>query len=356
MSTPQDPYGRSQPDQSPYGRQPPPGGSPGQPQYDQPQYGEPQHGQPHYSEPQFGQSQYGEPQHGQPQYGQPQYGQPQYGEQPGQPQYGQPQYGQPQYDQPQYGRPPEGQPQPGGPQQPQYGQPPYGQPTYGQPQHGQPQPGEPYGGPAQGQPAYGQPPYGGAPYGPQGGAPYPGPGGSPYGAAQPAGVVVGKLSAIVPVIYWVIAGISVLIMISAFLPWVSAAGKSYSGMSGNDHASDGVITLILALIAGAVAVAAVFLARQPLLGLAAGVVAVLAGLVVAIIGFSDISDVNSASDQLNNIPSSIPGMPPGFQINVPDLDLSVGIGLWFTVILGVVLIVAGVLAAIPGFGALTTRH
>ncbi|QRY63833.1 hypothetical protein JVX90_06395 [Gordonia sp. PDNC005] len=256
----------------------------------------PEHGgAPQYGTPQYGAPQYGAPQQGQqPQYGAPQ--QPQYGA-PQQPQYGQPQYGDPQYGQAQYGQG----------QAPQYGQP--QQPQYDQQQ-------------AQTAAQYGQQPYGAAQYGQQ----YP-----PLAAGMGAGLSQKVVTAL-----WGVVGAAVVVIIAAFLPWVSISGFVNDSASGVGDGKDGVITLILGLIAGAVAGAAVFLtAKQAALPLAAGATAVVTGIISVLVAIVDIADVSDAANDFNSGSTS----PFGTSF---DVEAHVGFGLWLTLVAGLALVAAGV--------------
>ncbi|GAC68967.1 DUF5336 domain-containing protein [Gordonia soli] len=279
----------TQPD--PYNRPGQPAPPPGAPGYGQPQ-GPPQSQQPgapnygaqpgQHSQP--GQSQPGQAQPGQPQYGAPGYGSPQYG-QPGQPPTSGGAHGTPGQGAPGYGAPAQGDP--------------YGANHYGQ------APGSPYGTPAYGQPGQ-QQPYGAA---------------SGFGA--PAGVT-GPVSSIVGIISWAIVGISVLVLISAFLPWVTGP-VTVNGVGTSDTgATDGIITLVLALIAGGVAAASAIIRKQSVLHLIAGIVAIVAGLIVIAIAAVDISDVG----------------------DIEFFGFKVGIGLWLTLVFGILLTIAGIAAVV----------
>ncbi|GAC79854.1 hypothetical protein SAMN04488550_1890 [Gordonia malaquae] len=254
------------------------------------------------------------PEHG----GAPQYGAPQYGA----PQYGAPQQGQ----QPQYGAPQ--QPQYGAPQQPQqYGQQQYGDPQYGQGQSGQAQAGQ-YGQPQYDQQAqYGQQPYAQQPYG---AAQY----GQQY-APQNAGMGVGLSQKVVTAL-WGVVGAAVVVIIAAFLPWVTISGFVNDSASGVGDGKDGVITLILGLIAAGVAGAAVFLtAKQAALPLAAGVTAVLAGVISVLVAIVDIADVSDAANDINSGSTS----PFGTSF---DIEAHVGFGLWLTLVAALALVATGV--------------
>lgn len=104
------------------------------------------------------------------------------------------------------------------------------------------------------------------------------------------------------------AGI-VLVILGAIGPWVKVADISEGGLD-----ADGVITLILGLIAAAFVVLA-FRKRAAPNMFAIGIPAVL----IVVIAIADISDVNGAD------------------LGVPGLDASVGWGLWLTLVGGIVL-------------------
>lgn len=211
-------------------------------------------------------------------------------------------------------------PQPGhapppapGPQQ--YGAPApggYGQQLPGQPWY-QPQPERAqYPGVAQ-DPQSGQ--FRGSPQlGSQYGAP---PGVPQFGAASPGygGPAAEKpLSSAVTVISWVSVGLCVLIVVAANLPWVTLGALN---VAGTDDGRDGWITLGIAVIVGIVAAVSALIRKPSGIHLAAGILAVIGGLLVAGIGMIDIADVN-------------------------EKGFGVGSGLTLTLILGILLLVAGI--------------
>ena len=220
---------------------------------------------------------------GQPQFGaQPQQGQQApFGQQPGQPQYGTaPQQGQQaQQGQPQFGA----QPQQGQPQQPPFGQPgQQGQPQFGaQPQQGQQ---APFGQPGQQQ--YGQPGY--APAGQSAGQQF-GAAAQQFGAAansafnqfQTAVVAeTGKVSGrSVRATYSLIgiAASAVLILVSMFLPFVSAYGYSASMFEAKGGYSAFHLIMLMAVVGLG---AAYWFTNQKWAYLSAGIGA----LVVALLG------------------------------------------------------------------------
>ncbi|GAA5155284.1 hypothetical protein GCM10023340_40170 [Nocardioides marinquilinus] len=184
---------------------------------------------------------------------------------------------------------------------------PYGQPGP-PPQYGQPsQPGQP------GQPGqpnqYGQPP----PYG----QPGHGPGGPSPATVSSAGRLPG----------WVVVGSAALVCLSAFLPWVTLGGESFSGIGGDDvgGAKDGVITLALGIVALLAGLGRALVKRSGGLQVTCSIVALLMGLLVALVAVIDIADVSDLGDVL---------------------DVGVGIGLWLTLVGGIVLAVGGVWALV----------
>ncbi|MFT4087421.1 MAG: hypothetical protein QM658_09755 [Gordonia sp. (in: high G+C Gram-positive bacteria)] len=251
-----------------------------------------------------------------------------------------------------------GAPQHGAPAQaPQYGAPAQA-PQYGghaqAPQQGAPAQGPQYGAP-QGQPGYaGQQPnqFGTPQSGP--GAPAPGaqlPGAPMPGAPRPGAndqvravqdnlaqfgqSVLGDsadssgrlnpmdFSARPVLLLWGMAGAAVLVVISAFLPWITIGSFTYSGIS-----RDGSLTLICALVAGVAAVGSLFASsvhpKVPLIGsgIAAGM-----GAIISLIGVIDVLDVGSTSNALGGA-------------------VGVGIGLWTTLLFGLVLLALSVVSVI----------
>jgi len=128
--------------------------------------------------------------------------------------------------------------------------------------------------------------------------------------------------------------------IAAFLPWVvsEAAGVKVtvtglgtvsvdssldiSDFDSDREAKDGVLTLIAAIIVAVFALVSVAVAKVSPIHLVSGIVTLLGGLGIALIGIIDVADVN---DQ-----------PTTFA------DVSVGYGLWATLVLGIFLVVLGI--------------
>ncbi|WOC14486.1 hypothetical protein MP11Mi_36080 [Gordonia sp. MP11Mi] len=183
----------------------------------------------------------------------------------------------------------------------------------------------------------GQNPYGGPPRQYPGQAQYPGhaqqPQSPPAGGAASFGEIGKKYTdlakanttvnpKLVPYL-WATVVVALVVFVSAFLPWVSFTGGSVSGTQGGD----GTLTLILALIAGALAAVAIFLtAKQQLLPRAAGIAATVVGVLITVIAIIDIADVGNS--QVN-----------GFGL---VFDFSVGFGLWLTLVGGLALIGLGI--------------
>ena len=110
------------------------------------------------------------------------------------------------------------------------------------------------------------------------------------------------------------AGIALLVL-GALGPWVTTTGFSESGLN-----SDGIITLILGLIAGGF----LFLAHRRKTApsrIAIGIIAILC-LAIAIIDINNVNDTD---------------------LGVPGFEASVGWGLWVTAAGSVVLAVSAVL-------------
>lgn len=127
--------------------------------------------------------------------------------------------------------------------------------------------------------------------------------------------------------------LGVLTFIAAFLPWASIsidmAGFSQSeSVSGTGDGNDGVLTLLLGLIAGGFGVAYVL---KGILGKVAAIVSAVAGAIITLIAIIDIADISDAG-----------GAFEGFG----GLDVSVGIGLWLTLLFGIGFIAAGALSLI----------
>ncbi|GAA3959497.1 hypothetical protein [Gordonia caeni] len=269
---------------------------------------------------------------GYPQQGYPQQGYPQQGgyppQQPGYPQQGYPQQGYPQQD---YGQP--GHQQPGPSHQAPHGQAPYGQAPYGQAPYGQ----APHGQAPYGQALYGQSPYGQAP----------GSGGPAVGAG---------MSPRVHQALWVVAGLGLLAFISVFLPWISGGGESASGMTDGGTDTYGVWVLILGLLTVVLAgVALFFTEKLPVLPLVSGAIAALTGLVMVIVFAVDLNKINDAKANLDGMTAEMSqqleelnrqlgqsGVAPP-TVAPTGMEIGSAFGLWFVLVIGLVLIAAGAL-------------
>lgn len=118
----------------------------------------------------------------------------------------------------------------------------------------------------------------------------------------------------------IIAGVATVI--GALLPWAKVQTIFGSiSVNGTEGGGDGIVTLVLGLLAALVMWG---LARGTLLASALG------ALIVAIAAY-DIRDVSNRIDEINSDPDGL-------------AKASVGVGLWITLIAGVVLIVAGITA------------
>lgn len=134
----------------------------------------------------------------------------------------------------------------------------------------------------------------------------------------------------------------VVAVISAFLAWVSISGNgltvSISGMGTLSGLPDGTPAPDLGVTDGGLAIAAGALAivgGALLLALkksALSVIAIIGGLGGLIIGIRDLSDINSALDQVGS--SGVSG--------------SVGIGIWLLIVGSAVALIGGVLGLVTG--------
>jgi len=199
----------------------------------------------------------------------------------------------------------------------QYGQ----QPPYGQQPYPPPYPQQPY----QQQPPYAQQPYPGQPY-----PGYPPQPGYPPAAKEP-------IDSAARTIGGVIVATGLLVAIAAFLTWgtIEGLGQSYdingvtgSDFPGDDDVRDGVLTLILAI-----PVIGFGIVRSlGKLSLTAAIIGTVAGVLVVLIAIVDISDISSTGDEL-----------PNGGINI---DTTVGVGLWLTLLGGIAMSLASVIGIV----------
>ena len=155
---------------------------------------------------------------------------------------------------------------------------------------------------------------------PPAGAPLPPP--NPPAALHPEPVT----SSGIPLGAWVLLGAAIAAVIGALLPWAQInLSFGAEGLSANVNGTegDGVITLVLGILLGAVAVLA--LATRGVARWAA-VVGIVAAVIMTAIAVIDIVDVNRTAGDIS-----------------PLVDVSVGAGLWVTLIAGLAGIVGGVL-------------
>lgn len=129
---------------------------------------------------------------------------------------------------------------------------------------------------------------------------------------------------------WAIVGTAVVTIVAAFLPWVTFGDATKMGTGG-----DGVFTLILGIVAGGVAVAA-NLVKTPKQNLAfiAAVATIVVGVLVTLVAIVDILDVQSRNSDRGALAEAL------------DMQYSVAVGLWLTLIGGLALMVLGVLATL----------
>lgn len=132
-------------------------------------------------------------------------------------------------------------------------------------------------------------------------------------------------------------------ILGAFLPWLSlsggaagfvkamleAQGESLSGIG-----RDGNLTIVLAIVAavmGGVRLAGKAPKGAPTTGL-------VVGALITLIAIYDIADVGSVSDSLAQESGD------GLYGSMIDLQVSVGIGLWLTLVAGIAVVVTSILA------------
>lgn len=127
--------------------------------------------------------------------------------------------------------------------------------------------------------------------------------------------------------------LGILTFIAAFLPWASISidfsGVSQSeSVSGTSDGNDGVLTLLLGLAAGGLGIA---YALKGILQKPAAIVAIVAGAIITLISIVDISDISDIGDGFGGL---------------GGVDVSVGIGLWLTLVFGIGFLAVGVLQLI----------
>lgn len=157
-----------------------------------------------------------------------------------------------------------------------------------------------------------------------------------WGAGAPVAPAA-PLSSAARSIGWAIVAAGVLGVIGSVMPWISLSGDAAplverlldqqgEGLNGLDK--DGVITIILALVAVGFGVArALGKIPKPAAG-----VALAAGALTALIAIIDIADVSSTKDDLGPLAT--------------NLDVSVGAGLWLTLIAGIAIVATAVVALV----------
>jgi len=152
-------------------------------------------------------------------------------------------------------------------------------------------------------------------------------------AAPPAVVAAPRAKVVWPTrTKAVVLGGAVLLLVGSVLPWAKAEatvlGQTVSSTT-NGLDGDGVITLILALVA---ALVFLFVPKAKVVGGLVLVAGALAGLVAII----DIADVSNKADDLKQL--------------TKQSSASVGIGLWMAAVAAIVLIVGGVLCLVQRDG------
>jgi len=154
------------------------------------------------------------------------------------------------------------------------------------------------------------------------------------GAPPPAVVAAPRAKVVWPTrTKAVVLGSAVLLLVGSVLPWAKAeatvVGQTVSSTT-NGLDGDGVITLILALVAGMVFL---FVPRAKVVGSLVLVAGAIAGLVAII----DIADVSNKADDLQQL--------------TKQSSVTVGIGLWIVAVAAIALIGGGVLCLVQRDGA-----
>jgi hypothetical protein len=154
------------------------------------------------------------------------------------------------------------------------------------------------------------------------------PPGAPLPPPQPSALVTAPAprTSGIPVGSWLLLGAAIAAVIGALLPWArielslgpQALTTSVAGTEG-----DGVITLVLGLALGALAVLVLNRARLTL----GGVLAIVVASALLAIALIDIVDVNRTAGDINN----------------PLVTVGVGAGLWVTLVAGLAGVLGGVL-------------
>ena len=129
-------------------------------------------------------------------------------------------------------------------------------------------------------------------------------------------------------------------ILAAFLPWATASAKiggtSISSSASGIDGSDGWLTLVAALIAGGVAIAAAVITTTGVpLRLISGIVATVAGLGITGLAGYDLANVVKLTSTYSSM-----------------VDVSAGIGLYLTLLAGIAMLGLGIATLVP---ALTKR-
>jgi hypothetical protein len=122
---------------------------------------------------------------------------------------------------------------------------------------------------------------------------------------------------------------AVVLLVSAFLPWfrIEISGTDFSSTVSGTDGGDGVIIIVLALVAGALALVRVLGKGPSLLGIGL----VVTGLLATLIGVVDLGNDD-----------------PDDAIVAAFADVSPTVGLWLVILAGLVVTVAGVVMVLSG--------
>jgi hypothetical protein len=128
---------------------------------------------------------------------------------------------------------------------------------------------------------------------------------------------------------WIIAGLGTLTFVFAFMPWITMGPLSVSGVGGRNvgGAKDGAITLTFGLICVAAGLVRGLGKKPGGLQLAVPIVTLSVGALTTLVALADIGDISDSSEG-------------GF------LPISVGSGLYLTLVAGIAMVVVSILAIV----------
>jgi hypothetical protein len=125
----------------------------------------------------------------------------------------------------------------------------------------------------------------------------------------------------------IIIGAAILAVIGSFLPWAEALGGL---VKANGTDGDGVITLVVALIGGGLGLGVGFAQKQST-AVWTGIGAFLCGVIIGAVAAYDLNNLNNVIEEVE-------------RESEWDMGLSAGSGLYLTLVAGIVMALASVLA------------